>query len=221
MMQRGNLRKALGLVVLVGMLLAFRPARQTWRPKQGATPPEDQIAQLLLLAWDGTFPEDEQAPLWKALRTHAFGGVVLMPPRGQMLSREDVARFVARAQKLTLLHEKDVARSRAAPFTFRPLFIAVHQPGNAAPDDALAFPQPLPSYMAVAATWNPEHAYRMGFLLGQALRVWGVNMLFGPSLNVADPAQYGQPGGCGPCGQPGHQGDERQAVEYDCGVDPE
>jgi beta-N-acetylhexosaminidase len=40
--------------------------------------------------------------------------------------------------------------------------------------------------MALGATWNPENARQVGQVVGQQLAVLGVNLLFGPALDVLD-----------------------------------
>lgn len=66
-----------------------------------------------------------------------------------------------------------------------PLFIAVQQGGNGAPDTALirGFTQ-LPSQMAIGSTWQPDMARSVGQIVGSELNAVGVNMLLGPDLNV-------------------------------------
>jgi len=68
-----------------------------------------------------------------------------------------------------------------------PLLIAVEQAGDGLPNTALrrGF-TPLPSQMAIGATWSPQLAQRVGEVVGRELHAVGVNMLLGPSLDVFD-----------------------------------
>ncbi|HEX7975657.1 MAG TPA: glycoside hydrolase family 3 N-terminal domain-containing protein, partial [Anaerolineales bacterium] len=66
-----------------------------------------------------------------------------------------------------------------------PLLIGLSQPGDGAPDDQILNGlTPLPSEMALGATWDPNLAAQAGTILGQELNALGVNLLFGPSLDV-------------------------------------
>ncbi|MBE2220198.1 MAG: hypothetical protein IAF02_01575, partial [Anaerolineae bacterium] len=69
--------------------------------------------------------------------------------------------------------------------TSLPLFIALSQEGDG-PVYSEIFNglNPLPNNMAVGATWNPENAAAAGRITGSELNAIGVNMLFGPVLDV-------------------------------------
>src|SRR5207245_300450 len=68
-----------------------------------------------------------------------------------------------------------------------PLFIAVNHDGDGYPDTQLQHGfTPLPSLMALGATWNPGYVQAAGQIAGQELSAVGVNMLLGPSLDVLD-----------------------------------
>ncbi len=53
---------------------------------------------------------------------------------------------------------------------------------------------PLPSAMALGATWSPSLAERTGVVVGQELRAVGVNLLLGPPLDVLDVPRPGDKG---------------------------
>ena len=68
-----------------------------------------------------------------------------------------------------------------------PLFIAAAQEGDLYPNDQLWNGlTPLPSAMAVGATWKPATAERVGTVMGSELKAIGINLLFGPSLDVLE-----------------------------------
>jgi beta-N-acetylhexosaminidase len=76
-----------------------------------------------------------------------------------------------------------------------PLFIALDWAG----DDTSFFSgsggfTPLPSAMAIGATWSPELAEAVGRVVGQELRAVGVNLLLGPTLDVLDLPRPGSKG---------------------------
>ncbi len=79
-----------------------------------------------------------------------------------------------------------------------PLFTAISQEGDGYPYTSLrgGF-TPLPSNMAVGATWDDTHASTFGMIVGSELETVGVNLLLGPSLDVLSeprPAQSGDLG---------------------------
>ncbi len=76
-----------------------------------------------------------------------------------------------------------------------PLLIGIRQAGDdwpatalrsgpsVGPEDAFV---PLPSQMAIGATWNPDYATQVGAITGEQLRAVGVNMLLGPNLDMIE-----------------------------------
>ncbi len=77
--------------------------------------------------------------------------------------------------------------------TYVPLFTGITQDGNGFPtDQILSGLTPLPSEMAIGATWNPGLAGRVGEVNGRELSALGFNLFFGPSLDVLEsPATSG------------------------------
>jgi beta-N-acetylhexosaminidase len=55
----------------------------------------------------------------------------------------------------------------------------------------------IPSQMAIGATWNPANAQSAGEVFGGELSKLGINVLFGPTLDVVDPPQPNAPGDLG------------------------
>jgi beta-N-acetylhexosaminidase len=53
---------------------------------------------------------------------------------------------------------------------------------------------PIPSEMAIGATWSPQLAERVGQVVGQELQAVGVNLLLGPTLDVLDVPRPGNQG---------------------------
>ena len=68
-----------------------------------------------------------------------------------------------------------------------PLLIGIEQLGDGFPDSSLrrAF-TPLPSQMALGATWNPTLVETVGQIVGAELGAVGINLLLGPTLDVVD-----------------------------------
>ena len=79
-----------------------------------------------------------------------------------------------------------------------PLLIASSQEGNGYPyTDLRSGFTPLPSLMALGATWNDTYARLTGELAGRELSAVGVNLLLGPSLDVLSEPRPGQSGDLG------------------------
>ncbi|HSJ56371.1 MAG TPA: glycoside hydrolase family 3 N-terminal domain-containing protein [Anaerolineae bacterium] len=115
---------------------------------------------------------------------------VTLPPRG-IASPEPEERVITS----TLYTYTQVMTTSAQNI---PLFIAVVQEGDGAPYTALrnGF-TPLPSNLAVGATWDPARATAVGRILGRELAAVGVNLLLGPSLDVVNDPRPGQSGDLG------------------------
>ena len=76
-----------------------------------------------------------------------------------------------------------------------PLFVALDWTGD---DSSFLSGQggftPLPSSMALGATWSPQLAQQAGQVMGQELEAAGVNLLLGPTLDVLDVPRPGNRG---------------------------
>ncbi|MDW8318703.1 MAG: glycoside hydrolase family 3 N-terminal domain-containing protein [Anaerolineae bacterium] len=169
----------------------------------------DRVGQLFVVTFQGddVSPNSDIASL---IRDYRVGGVVLMPANGNFRNvsadpeepsaAQQVVRLANRLQALAfdgaLPQEKALAPTLAdvqrLPIpadrgVTLPLFIAVQQEGDGFPYTALldGF-TPLPSQMALGATWNVEDAAIAGHIVGRELAAVGVNLLLGPSLDVLD-----------------------------------
>ncbi|MBK8989426.1 MAG: hypothetical protein IPM39_25755 [Chloroflexi bacterium] len=68
-----------------------------------------------------------------------------------------------------------------------PLFIAISQEGDGPlTDQIISGLTAVPSNMAIGATWKPDNANTIGTLVGRELSALGLNMLFGPTLDVLE-----------------------------------
>ena len=82
-----------------------------------------------------------------------------------------------------------------APSTGVPLLIALDWVGD---DSSFASGRggftPLPSAMAIGATWSSQLSEQVGTVMGQELKKAGVNLLLGPTLDVLDEPRPGNKG---------------------------
>lgn len=182
----------------------------------------DRIGQLFLITFEGRnvgFDSD----IVELIHAYRVGGVVLSSENGNF-SNEKGANTAAQAATLAnqlqgvaygvLLPTEQALHplpTDTPPADFQtleqlthvppvniPLLIAVEQAGDALPATALrrGF-TPLPSAMALGATWNPTLADLVGQTVGRELSAVGVNLLLGPVLDVLAAPRPDAVGGLG------------------------
>ena len=174
--------------------------------------PEDRVGQLFVVNFDGNevTADSDITLLILSLRV---GGVIISPRKMNFSNEKgvdtphEVATLANQLQGVAygilLPPERALDPVPIAPwppsdypdlasqYGFKPsnlpLLIAVQQQGDGLPASALrrGF-TPLPSQMAIGATWNPDLARSVGDVVGSELRAVGANMLLGPSLDVFD-----------------------------------
>jgi beta-N-acetylhexosaminidase len=157
----------------------------------------EKVGELFLVTFPGSEVTDD-ALITELIRDYHVGGVVLLPENGNIINTgntpEQVATLVAQLQ--------ETAWSASQPTTdtletgpFVPLFVAVSHEGNGMPFTSIANgTTPLPSQMALGATWNPAYAEVTGQVAGLELHAMGINMLLGPSLDVLESPLPGSAG---------------------------
>jgi beta-N-acetylhexosaminidase len=203
---RIRIRRILNLVVVATLLLGLGqalPARaqedpETLIPKIIAQmTPEAKVGQLFVVA----FPSTNAAigsDIADLILNYHVGGVVLSTASGNIVNSTDsptqTARLIASLQNLARTAANTPgAGGRVTPFI--PLFVALQQDGNGWPHTQLVSGMsPLPSPMAVGATWKPDDAFNVGKVVGTELAAVGVNLLLGPSLDVLDTPRQGDAG---------------------------
>lgn len=184
----------------------------------------DRVGQLFMVTFvgDDTGPGSDIADL---IATYRVGGVLLLASnenfRNEGNTPAQVVSLTNRLQALAyhyvLPPEHSLSPSpgvltpvpprpipdpqTSVPMTAAvslPLFIAIDQEGDGPPFTRLynGF-TPLPSNMAIGATWDPAMARVVGRVVGQELAAVGVNMLLGPSLDVVDTPRPGLRGDFG------------------------
>ena len=173
----------------------------------------DKVGQLFLVSFAGTDvgPNSDIAQL---IRDYRVGGVVLLASNGNYRNEGDTPDQVAQltrglqtwpfSQPLpipvppTAETGEVITPTQPAESFPVPLFAAIVQEGDGFPYSYLfnGF-NPLPSNMAIGATWNPANAQAVGQVVGRELEAVGINLLLGPSLDVLDNPR---PGGKGDLG---------------------
>ncbi len=146
-----------------------------------AMSPAERVGQLFLVPFPGD-SADPGSPLARLIADYHVGGILVDPMRGNLGAGEDapaqLARLVAAAQVRN-------AEQAASP---PPLLVAASRGGSTSGAAPVAGMSPLPSQLAIGATWDARQAELVGELLGRELALMGVNLQLGPGLDVnADP----------------------------------
>ncbi len=199
------------LIALIACLLLPVVVGQAAPASQIATPldraeillqrltPEERVGQLFLVSFIG--PEagagsPTGAQIYDLIVNHHIGGVILSAANDNFLG---IDQTIPLAQSLIdQLQRNEYSASQqtmvnpqtSEPFTpaYIPLFIGISQGGDGYPyNQILSGVTPLPSQMAIGATWDPDQAQQVGSVLGSELSALGFNMLLGPSLDVLEP----------------------------------
>jgi beta-N-acetylhexosaminidase len=153
--------------------------------------PAERVGQLFLVPFWGADVGDG-SPVARLIVTHHVGGVLLDPTHGNFTNTPDTPRAVA---ALTAALQ---ARAAGGDGPRAPLFIALAQLGDGFPDSGLwGGMTPLPSQMALGATWRPDFAEQIGALVGRELDAVGVNLLLAPTLDVSNDPRPGSSGDLG------------------------
>lgn len=176
--------------------------------------PEQRVGQLFVVTFQGNDVQFD-SDIVDLIFNYHVGGVVLSPRAGNFSNERgvDTAQQVAvltnqlqaAAYGVLLPAENALQPVPLAPwpprgvFTYLPdvtdvaptnlpLLIGVVQVGDDLPMTALrrGF-TPLPSPMALGASWNRAQVAEVGSVVGRELQAVGFNMLLGPSLDVFNP----------------------------------
>ena len=169
-------------------------AMQKARDLLATMTPEEKVGQLFLVTFQGT-QTDEDSNIYKLITEQHVGGVVLRADNDNFMSEEEtvsaVYDTVTSLQQLNweYAYSGTSQNSTGSPQEdhYIPLFVGMTQEGDLAPyDQILNGLTVLPNEMAIGATWEPQNAETVGSILGAELKALGINLLFGPSLDVLD-----------------------------------
>jgi len=161
---------------------------------------EEKIGQLFVVSFEGTAVGPD-TPIYDLIVNHHLGGVVLEAENDNFEASPQTLSGLVRLTRELQNNEWSATQTiQIDPYTsqefspaFIPLFIGVSQEGDGLPYDQIVPGDrsltPLPSQMALGATWQPELARQAGTVLGSELSALGVNLLMGPSLDVLDTPQ--------------------------------
>ena len=200
---RNNKFLSLVLLLVLGISL-INPAFEYEVHAQGETPPtqvlallermtpEERVGQLFLISFEGAEidPESKFAAL---LANYPIGGVILRAENDNFVASPETInttyQLIAGLQKSVWEASRqtyaDSTTSETPLPAYIPLLIGISQEGGGAPNDQIISGlTPLPSPMAIGATWKTELATATGEILGRELAALGINLYFGPSLDL-------------------------------------
>ena len=154
--------------------------------------PEERVGQLFVIDFqDSTLTEESE--LYDLISNYHIGGVNLKAANGNIPQGENALLnlwlLIQEIQRTEISNSRNRLLNPATEEIFNPaqipLFIATTQDGDGYPgDQILNLLTALPSQFAIGATWNTDLAQQSSRFLAQELSTLGINMLFGPSMNV-------------------------------------
>lgn len=166
----------------------------------------ERVGQLFLV----TFQGDQALPgsaIASLITEYHVGGVVLLGDHDNLTGYGNlddvpfqVTSLINALQDWALtgegvLTESETAVSLDAPLPSPtpvprqvpvPLFVAINYEGNPAQTGIFNGLTQIPTNMTIGATWRPAFAQTVGQIVGRDLSALGINMLFGPSLDVLE-----------------------------------
>ncbi len=149
--------------------------------------PEQRVGQLFLVSFNGTDVGPE-SQIYDLIVNRYVGGVVLTAANDNFIAAPDTAAGAFSLVSALQQTEWDGARNPVSPTSqhpYVPLFIGISQEGGGYPNDqVLSGLTPIPSQMAIGATWDRALAEKSGEVLGSELVALGFNFYFGLSLDV-------------------------------------
>ncbi len=199
-----GLKRACLACLLIMMLLSTLAAPQQ-AGAQGLVPPgavrtafqkmtpEERVGQLFLVTFTGT-DTSNKSQVYDLIVNHHVGGVVLSAENDNFAATDAVGsayQLISSLQQIewntTITPPVDPKTGQAMIHQYAPLFIAMSQEGDGPPGDQIMNGLTwLPSEMSIGATWSPDLATQAGTVMGSELSTLGINMYFGPSLDVLE-----------------------------------
>lgn len=154
--------------------------------------PEERVGQLFVVDFEGN-SITQGSQLYNLITQYHVGGVNFKAENNNIPQGEDsllqMWLLIQEIQRTEITNSQETTQNNNTGETISPaqipLFIAIQQNGDGFPtNQILSDLSPLPSEMAIGATWSTDLAQSAGEVLGQELSSLGFNLLLGPSLNV-------------------------------------
>ncbi len=206
---RSIVRKIFFFAIILSMLIPLSigyaaPARQAGSGDEHAQAlldqltPEERVGQLFLVTFAGpeaAMASTTGAQIYNLIVNYHLGGVILKSDNDNFVGADQTLLI---AQSLTDQLQRDEYSASQTEQTnpetnelyfpiYVPLLIGISQEGDGYPyDQILSGVTPLPSQMALGATWSIDLSRQVGNVLGKELAGLGFNLLLGPSLDVLE-----------------------------------
>ncbi|MBN1955110.1 MAG: hypothetical protein JW900_08690 [Anaerolineae bacterium] len=186
---------ALTIILLLGLIPAGRAQGQDDPAARllARMSPAARVGQLFIVTFPGT-EIDESSAIYDLIVEERIGGVILRPENGNVVGEgnalNQLATLTNNLQRLAWNAAQNPVPSlpdeSGEPVTspFVPLFITIEEEGGGLYTIPVSGTTPLPSPMAIGATWDPAYAEAVGAILGQELNALGINLFLGPALDV-------------------------------------
>lgn len=167
--------------------------------------PQEKVGQLFLVTFEGT-DTNPGSDIYDLITNYHIGGIVLQRHNDNFSSYENMAEegwaLINNLQWIeynsSRIPENEISNNSLNSPSYIPLFVGLSQEGDLSSHSTILNGiSPLPSQLAIGATWDPDLARAVGFQLGEELSALGVNMLFGPSLDVLSSPKPDQPSDLG------------------------
>jgi len=188
------------LSVLIASFITIPAQAQTSTPSSNvlaalnSMSPEERVGQLFLVTFTGT-DVSADSQIYNLITHYHVGGVSLLATNDNFSAPGTLTQTHTLIEGLQSLNWDSSVNPTTDPATgqlskkttYVPLFVGIEQEGNGYPtDEILNGLTPLPSEMAIGATWNPEFAEKVGEVRGRELAALGFNLYLGPSLDVLE-----------------------------------
>lgn len=146
---------------------------------------EDKVGQLFIVPFAGA-EANPGSEIWQLITEYKVGGVILLAANSNFNNDASAPRQIA---ELTNTLKTTAFRTNGLP-----LFVAVDHEGDGYPYTRITGGvTPIPTQMAIGATWDTANAGAIGRIVGEELSAMGINLLFGPGLDVLnDPRPTGR-----------------------------
>jgi len=156
--------------------------------------PEEKVGQLFLITFQGMDTSPTSA-IFDLISNYHIGGVILDRDNDNFQNPDQMpfdCWSLARALQ-SIEYDTSAAASAAQSAEYVPLFIGLTQEGDRSDySELISGLSPIPSQMSLGATWDPSLAEQIGSQVGRELSSLGINLLFGPSLDVVSNPSPGQ-----------------------------
>lgn len=176
------IKRILIIILWLSILPATGPAVQADEPADQVADimsrmsVADKVGQLFIVPFVGT-NTNADSDIWHLLTEYKVGGVILLAANSNFNNDPSAPRQIT---ELTNSLKTIAFRTNGLP-----LFIAVDHEGDNFPYTRITGGvTPIPSQMAIGATWQPAYAEAIGQIVGQELGAMGINLLLGPNVDV-------------------------------------